>query len=60
MKKNEYGFFCETARLTSTKNIMVCVSVNGVTWKYFSKNTYGTLLKATQAADEFMKKLHLT
>ena len=50
MKKNIY-----ILNLRYSKNIMICVPLTNGDVKYFSRNSYGSLLAAKRAAQLFLK-----
>ena len=56
MKKNKFGFIVGRANLKHTNNIMLCCSNDeGLTWKYFSRNSYGSLSQARDAMNSYMR-----
>jgi len=59
MKKkfNKFGFIVGRANLKHTNNIMLaCSNDNGLTWKFFSRNHFGSLQRARDAMNRYMSE----
>ena len=60
-KINKYGFQSTVARLPYTNNKMVCITDDGgITFKYFSRNAYGSMSSAKKASEEYMRSVYKT
>ena len=59
MEKNKYGFAADRANLKFTNNIMLCCSNDDfLTVKYFSRNKHGSLQKARDTMNSYMRSEH--
>jgi hypothetical protein len=57
MKKiNKWGFYVGRANLRHTNNIfLACSNDQGLTWRYFSRNSYKSLQTAQDAMNAYMR-----
>ncbi len=59
MKKNKYGFIVRQVNLRYTANIMLACSINeGITWEYFGRRQYGSLINARDAMEKYLHSQH--
>ncbi len=59
MKKNKYGFIVRQVNLRHTANIMLACSIDEcITWKYFGRRQYGSLINARDAMEKYLHSQH--
>lgn len=56
IKINSHGFIVRQVNLRHTNNIMLACSIDEcITWKYFGRREYDSLINARKAMNHYMK-----